>query len=58
MRELLGGQPPPSAAPGNDGLPMPLNWRALLAFVHDALAVAAAWIIAFWLRFNLDLPAQ
>ncbi len=36
---------------------MPLNWRALLAFVHDALAVAAAWIIAFWLRFNLDLPA-
>ena len=36
---------------------MPLNWRALLAFVHDALAVAAAWIVAFWLRFNLDLPA-
>ena len=34
-----------------------LNWRTLLAFVHDALAVAAAWIIAFWLRFNLDLPA-
>jgi FlaA1/EpsC-like NDP-sugar epimerase len=35
---------------------MPLNWRALLAFLHDALAVSAAWIIAFSLRFNLDLP--
>lgn len=36
---------------------MLLNWRALLAFVHDVLAAATAWVIAFWLRFNLDLPA-
>lgn len=35
---------------------MPLNWRAFLAFLHDAFAVFAAWILAFSLRFNLDLP--
>ncbi len=36
---------------------MKLNWRTLLAFAHDAAACAAAWILAFWLRFNLDIPA-
>ncbi len=36
---------------------MPLNWRALFAFLHDIFAVSTAWIIAFSLRFNLDLPA-
>lgn len=36
---------------------MPFNWRALLAFVHDVLAVVAAWVAAFSLRFNLDLPS-
>ena len=34
-----------------------LNPRTALAFLHDLAAAAAAWIIAFWLRFNLDVPA-
>ncbi len=33
-----------------------LNFRILLAILHDLLAVAAAWLIAYWLRFNLELP--
>jgi FlaA1/EpsC-like NDP-sugar epimerase len=33
------------------------RYRALLAFAHDVLASAAAWMGAFWLRFNLDIPA-
>ncbi|HEU0187772.1 MAG TPA: polysaccharide biosynthesis protein, partial [Gallionellaceae bacterium] len=33
-----------------------LNGRALLAFLHDALAAALAWVLAYLLRFNLELP--
>ena len=33
-----------------------LNVRALLAFGHDAVASAIAWLTAFWLRFNLEIP--
>ncbi|MDZ4730662.1 MAG: nucleoside-diphosphate sugar epimerase/dehydratase, partial [Xanthomonadales bacterium] len=33
-----------------------LNYRILLAIVHDLLAATAAWLIAYWLRFNLELP--
>ncbi len=33
------------------------NIRIVLAIMHDLIAVAAAWLIAFWLRFNLELPA-
>ena len=36
---------------------MTLNWRSAAAFVHDVVACAAAWLAAFWLRFNLDIPA-
>ena len=32
------------------------NFRILLAILHDLIAVAAAWLIAYWLRFNLELP--
>jgi FlaA1/EpsC-like NDP-sugar epimerase len=32
------------------------NWRTLLAFAHDLTATAAAWLVAFWLRFNFDVP--
>lgn len=32
------------------------NFRMALAVAHDLAAVAAAWSIAFWLRFNLELP--
>src|SRR5262249_17872508 len=35
-----------------------MNWRRLLALVHDVLGAAAAWILAFWLRFNLDIPPE
>jgi len=35
---------------------MKLNWRAILAFFHDVAAAAVAWLAAFWLRFNLDVP--
>ena len=30
--------------------------RALLAFAHDLVATCAAWMAAFWLRFNLEVP--
>ena len=30
--------------------------RALTAFLHDVVAVAAAWLGAYWLRFNLEIP--
>jgi FlaA1/EpsC-like NDP-sugar epimerase len=33
-----------------------LNIRRTLVFCHDAAAAAVAWMIAFWLRFNFDVP--
>jgi len=30
--------------------------RASLAFLHDVVAAGVAWMVAFWLRFNLDVP--
>jgi FlaA1/EpsC-like NDP-sugar epimerase len=35
-----------------------VNTRRLLVFVHDLVAAALAWIAAFWLRFNFDIPAE
>ncbi len=35
---------------------MRLPWRSLLAWMHDLAACAAAWMVAFWLRFNLEIP--
>lgn len=35
---------------------MSLNWRTLLAFLHDLSACVLAWFAAFWLRFNFDIP--
>ena len=35
-----------------------MNWRRLLAFIHDVVAAGAAWVLAFWLRFNLDIPDE
>ena len=37
---------------------MSLNWRAWLAFGHDVLACAAAWLCAYWLRFTPELHFQ
>ena len=35
-----------------------LNPLSLLAFAHDVLAAGLAWVLAFWLRLNLSLPAE
>ncbi len=37
-------------------MPRP-DFRTVLAIGHDIAASAAAWIVAFWLRFNLEVPA-
>jgi FlaA1/EpsC-like NDP-sugar epimerase len=34
------------------------NPRTLAAFLHDLIAAALAWMLAFWLRFNFDIPAE
>ncbi len=36
----------------------PLPVRSMLAFLHDVVASAVAWLAAFWLRFNLDVPHE
>ncbi|MSQ87914.1 MAG: polysaccharide biosynthesis protein [Betaproteobacteria bacterium] len=38
--------------------PRSLPVRSLLAFLHDVLASALAWLAAFWLRFNLEVPPE
>ncbi|HEX2830043.1 MAG TPA: nucleoside-diphosphate sugar epimerase/dehydratase [Burkholderiales bacterium] len=37
---------------------MKRNWRIALALLHDVLACVAAWYLAYWLRFNLDIPEE
>jgi FlaA1/EpsC-like NDP-sugar epimerase len=32
--------------------------RNILIFLHDLIMVALAWLGAYWLRFNLDIPAE
>jgi FlaA1/EpsC-like NDP-sugar epimerase len=32
--------------------------RASLAFAHDVTVSGAAWLAAFWLRFNFDVPSE
>ncbi len=34
------------------------NFLTLLAFAHDVAATLAAWFLAYWLRLNLDIPAD
>jgi len=33
-----------------------VNVRRLVVFAYDVLVAGAAWVVAFWLRFNLDVP--
>lgn len=33
-----------------------MHTRSLFALGHDAVAVVVAWLAAYWLRFNLDIP--
>ena len=35
---------------------MKYHWRTLLAVVHDLAASIVAWLLAFWLRFNFEVP--
>jgi FlaA1/EpsC-like NDP-sugar epimerase len=35
-----------------------MNPRTLAAFLHDLLAAALAWMLAYWLRFNFDVPPE
>lgn len=35
-----------------------MNARRVLAFAHDLAAAAIAWLAAFWLRFNLEVPRE
>jgi FlaA1/EpsC-like NDP-sugar epimerase len=35
-----------------------VNLRRVVVFLHDVLAVALAWMAAFWLRFNLEIPQE
>jgi FlaA1/EpsC-like NDP-sugar epimerase len=38
--------------------PLKPNYRAALALAHDVAASAACWGLAYWLRFNLDIPEE
>src|SRR3954465_6950799 len=35
-----------------------INRRSALAFMHDVLAAGAAWLAAFWFRFNFDIQPE
>ena len=32
--------------------------RRLIVFAHDLAAAGLAWVAAFWLRFNFDVPDE
>ena len=34
------------------------NPRSALAFLHDVVAAGAAWLAAFWFRFNFDIQTE
>ena len=34
------------------------NVRTVLAILHDIVAAVLAWTLAYWLRFNFELPPQ
>ena len=35
-----------------------MRLRNLVVFCYDLLAAGVAWCVAFWLRFNLDIPGE
>src|SRR5262245_15806353 len=35
---------------------MNFSWRSAAALGHDIFACMAAWLLAFWVRFNLEIP--
>jgi len=38
--------------------PAPVSMRRIFAFMHDVTAAGVAWLAAFWLRFNLEIPPE
>lgn len=34
------------------------NPRTALAFAHDIVAAGVAWLLAYWLRFNFEIPGE
>lgn len=39
-------------------MPDKFRLRALCAFLHDIVVAGLTWCIAYWLRFNFDMPPQ
>ena len=35
-----------------------MHARRFIVFLHDLIAAGLAWMAAFWLRFNLDIPPE
>jgi FlaA1/EpsC-like NDP-sugar epimerase len=35
---------------------MNFYYRRYIVFAHDLIAAGLAWLVAFWLRFNLEIP--
>ncbi len=35
-----------------------LNWQIFAAFIHDLCAALFAWVLAYLLRFNFDIPLE
>ncbi len=35
-----------------------MNLRRFIVFAHDVVAAGLAWVLALWLRFNLDIPPE
>jgi FlaA1/EpsC-like NDP-sugar epimerase len=34
------------------------NWRLLMALIHDVVVACLAWVLAFTLRFNFNIPPE
>ena len=34
------------------------SWRTAVATLHDIFAAVLAWMLAYWLRFNFEMPNQ
>jgi FlaA1/EpsC-like NDP-sugar epimerase len=37
---------------------LPIEWRSFSAFLYDIFAAILAWVIAYNLRFNFDVPTE
>jgi FlaA1/EpsC-like NDP-sugar epimerase len=57
-RSRFGWIPHGVAAKKNRLNPLKPNFRAALAFGHDVAASGLCWVIAFWLRLNLEFPPE